>query len=96
VRFELLLTPQAEEDAAALTPSERRKAEAALDRMRDDLLDPVLASKRCESVFGPGGAEMWSSLVQPDDPDGLQIWWWFGPGDRQITVLAVTPHRSGG
>lgn len=92
VPFTVVLTEQADEDLAALAPVDRRRVGEALDRMGTDPLDPLLASYLYESTTGPGGEEVWESRVEPEEPDGLRIWWWFGREEQELTVLAIGPH----
>jgi hypothetical protein len=53
---------------------------------------PGLHSHSYQSVRGPGGATLWESYVENRTPSAWRIWWIYGPGDGQITIVTIGPH----
>lgn len=53
---------------------------------------PGLNSHPYQSVPGPGGAKLWESYVENKTPSAWRIWWIYGPGSEEITVVTIGPH----
>jgi hypothetical protein len=53
---------------------------------------PGLHSHDYQSIPGPGGATLWESYVENKTPSAWRIWWIYGPGDGEITVITIGPH----
>lgn len=53
---------------------------------------PGLNSHPYKSVPGPGGATLWESYVESKTPGAWRIWWVYGPGNGQITIVTLGPH----
>jgi hypothetical protein len=39
----------------------------------------------------PGG-KVWEAYVQNKTPGAYRVFWCYGPGKKDLTVLAITPH----
>lgn len=95
--FELLFTPEA---GGMLDAMEANRAHAAkLRKIRKTLAllesnprHPGLQSHQYESLAGPNGEKVWESYVENRTPGAWRIWWWYGPGKQQITILTIGPH----
>jgi len=44
-----------------------------------------------ESPFDPG-ARIFEAYAQTNTPGAYRIFWCYGPGSREITIIAITPH----
>ncbi|MGH3327648.1 MAG: hypothetical protein ACRDPT_07645 [Streptomycetales bacterium] len=53
---------------------------------------PGLHSHQYQSIPGPGGSPLWESYVENRTPSAWRIWWIYGPGRREITVVTLGPH----
>ena len=53
---------------------------------------PGLNSHAYQSIRGPGGSQLWESYVENRTPGAWRIWWIYGPGDGQITIVTIGPH----
>lgn len=53
---------------------------------------PSLNSHPYQSVPGPGGAMLWESYVENRTPGAWRIWWIYGPGDDQLTIVTIGPR----
>lgn len=95
--FTLLFT---EEAAGALRDLERNSTHAVkLKRVRHTLAlleanprHPGLQSHQYESLAGPDGEKVWESYVENRTPAAWRIWWWYGPGKSELTILTIGPH----
>jgi hypothetical protein len=41
--------------------------------------------------FKPG-EKVWEAYIQNNTPGAYRLFWCYGPGAGQITVIAMTPH----
>jgi len=97
VAYTLQFTPTA---AAVLDDLERsqqyakklKKVRNALGRLELDPRHPGLQSHRYESLAGPNGEPVWESYAENKTPSAWRIWWWYGPGQQEISILAIGPH----
>jgi hypothetical protein len=96
--FKLLYTREAENVLDDLRA--KRQYETKLKKVRKalSLLEqagprhPGLCSHDYQSVPGPGGATLWESYVENKVPSAWRIWWIYGPGDGDITIITIGPH----
>jgi len=44
------------------------------------------------SLKGPNGEKLFEAYVQQRMPAAYRIFWYYGPGRNQITIVAITPH----
>lgn len=97
MRSKLLFTARAQADLKALEAdkglAKRRKAVlAALGKMEVNLRHPGLNTHKFDSLTGPNGEEVFESYAENNTPAAYRIFWVYGPGKGQITVIAITPH----
>lgn len=69
-----------------------RKVRRALGRLQRDPSHPGLRSHKYSSMAGTNGEEVWDSYVENNTPSAWRIFWHYGPGAREITVVTITPH----
>ncbi|MBI1756888.1 MAG: hypothetical protein HYR64_07265 [Fimbriimonas ginsengisoli] len=92
--FTLLLTPLA---SAQLTEIEKdlrkyRKVRKCLGLIERDPLYPGLRSHRYAELDQLHGEKIWESYVENRAPGAFRVFWHYGPGQAEITVVAITPH----
>ena len=44
------------------------------------------------SLKGPGGEKVFEAYAEPATPAAYRIFWYYGPDEYQITIIAITPH----
>ncbi len=96
--FTLLLTPQAQSDLAALENDSGLAKRLKAARKTLGLLElhgpryPGLQSHKYDSLEGAHGEDVWESYAEQRTPAAYRIFWHYGPGQREITILAITAH----
>jgi hypothetical protein len=53
---------------------------------------PGLNSHLYKSVKGPNGEPLWESSVENNTPTTWRIFWVYGPGPDELTIVTVGPH----
>jgi len=94
---ELLFTPQADSDLNQLEsdPSKKRVLKAVrktLGLMETNLCHPSLQTHEFQSLKGPYGEKVFEAFAQQNTPSAYRVFWYYGPGRKEITIVAITPH----
>ncbi len=94
---ELLFTPQADKDLKELEsdPSKKRILKAVrktLGLMETNLRQPSLQTHQYQSLKGPNGEKVFEAYAQQNTPGAYRVFWYYGPGRKEITIAAITPH----
>jgi hypothetical protein len=97
VSFRLLFTPQALADYRAL---ERDKGLAKrLSAVRKTLgflqTNPRHPSLQCHeftSLSRTAGHKVFEAYAENQSSAAYRVFWYYGPGKGEITILAITPH----
>jgi hypothetical protein len=97
VSFELQFTERASNQLDALESDDglakRLKAvRKALGLLESNPRHPGLNTHKFESIKGPNGEEVFEAYAENKTPASWRIFWIYGPGRNQITVVAITPH----
>ena len=95
--FELLFTDQAGADLDRLEADQslakRLKAvRKALGYLETNPRHPGLNTHKFDSLRGPGGEEVFEAYAKNKTPAAWRIFWYYGPGKKRITIIAITPH----
>lgn len=69
-----------------------RKVRKALGQLQNNPRHPGLNSHKYSSLQGPGGEDVWDSYVENNTPSAWRIYWCYGPGPDQITIITIGPH----
>jgi len=93
----LIFTPQADSDLREMEddPSKKNILKAVrktLGFMETNLRHPSLNTHEFTSLKGPNGEKVFEAYVQQRTPAAYRIFWYYGPGRKQISVVAITPH----
>ncbi len=51
-----------------------------------------LNTHKYSSFVGPNGEDVFEAYAENNTPGAYRIFWYYGPGKNQITILAITPH----
>lgn len=97
ISYELQLTEDANLDIIELKKDNSKRAVAkavikSLKFMKVNLKHPSLNTHKYDEMVGPNGEEIFESYAQNNTPGAYRIFWYYGPGRRVITVVAITPH----
>lgn len=68
------------------------KVRRALGRLQVDPRYPSLQSHKYTSMKGVNGEDVWDSYVENKTPSAWRIFWHYGPGANEITVVSITSH----
>lgn len=95
--FALKFTPEAsrvlgELQSDAHLEKKLKKVRNALGRLSVNPRHPGLSSHKYTSMKGLDGAEVFDSYVENNTPSAWRIFWQYGPGEKTITILSITPH----
>ncbi len=95
--FTLHFTSEAQRQLAALeretSAAKRLKAvRKALGLMEINLRHPSLNTHKYQELTRLMGKEVFESYAEHKTPAAYRIFWHYGPGRRDITVLAITSH----
>ena len=75
-----------------LEPIKYHKVLKALVLMRDNLRHPSLSTHEYHSLRAPNGQKMFESYVENRTPSAWRIFWYYGPGNRFLTIHSITQH----
>lgn len=95
--FDIYLTDEAQERLNRLKIdkglSKRYKAvKKTLQYLSANPKHPGLQTHEFTSLKGPKGEKVFEAYAEQATPAAYRIFWYYGPGQSQITVLAITPH----
>ena len=95
--FELYFTEQAVSDLARLEKNnalkKRLKAvRKALGYLETNPRHPGLNTHKYSSLTGPSGEEIFEAYAENNTPAAYRIFWYYGPKQQAITIIAITPH----
>lgn len=93
--FRLLFPPLAETqlvDLKARNPTKYRRVLKCLGLVERDPKYPGLNSKRYKSLDGRHNEPIWESYVENNTPGAYRVFWHYGPGKDELTIVAITPH----
>ena len=95
MRFQLKFTSEAKNELEALSkqdPKKYKKVLKTLGLMETNLRHPGLKTHKYDSLEGPNGEEVFEAYVENRTPGAFRVFWFYGPNQQEITVLAITPH----
>src|SRR5437588_11211868 len=71
-----------------------KQVNKALRFLRDNPKHPGLNSHEYDSLDHPyeKDGKVWESYIQNETPGAYRLFWCYGPGKGEVTILAITPH----
>lgn len=95
--FDLKFTDQADDDLDLLEQSAhlRKRLKAvrkALGYLQSNPRHPGLNSHKYSSLQGMNGEEIFEAYAENNTPAAYRIFWHHGPGEKVITIIAITAH----
>lgn len=96
-RFTLKFTREARENLAELekNPGLKKRLKAVrktLGLMETNLRHPSLNTRNYHGLTGAKGEEVFEAYAEGKTPVAYRVFWHYGPGRGEITILAITPH----
>lgn len=53
---------------------------------------PSLNTHKYDSLRGPNGEEVFEAYAQNNTPGAYRVFWYYGPGEKIISIVAIVPH----
>ena len=95
---EIMITAAAQKELSAVATGRRadpiraKKLRKAINTLANNPNHPGLHSHRYTSLDNAFDAPIWQSYVENHSPAAWRVWWFYGPGPEQITIVAIGPH----
>ena len=95
--FDIFLTDEAEEQLDRLKSdrglSKRYKAvKKAILFLSQNPRHPGLQTHEFTSLKGSKGEKVFEAYAEQATPAAYRIFWYYGPKEKQITIISITPH----
>lgn len=95
--FDIFLTDEAGEQLERLKIdkglSKRHKAvKKAIQFLSQNPRHPGLQTHAFTSLNGPQGEKLFEAYAEQATPAAYRIFWYYGPKEKQITIISITPH----
>jgi hypothetical protein len=96
-KFGLHLTPECKAQIAAVSANPHYSGlefqiKAAITKLVHDPKYKGLNTHRYSSLSEKYKCDVWESYVQNNTSGAWRLFWRYGPNDKEITLLLVTPH----
>lgn len=95
MQFRLQFSTQAKDTLANLEqtdPKKYRKVIKTLALMETNLRHSSLQTHKYDALSGLNGEEVFEAYVENKTPAAFRVFWYYGPDQEVITILAITPH----
>ncbi len=60
--------------------------------METNLRHRSLQTHQYQSLKGPNGEKVFEAYAKQNTPGAYRVFWYYGPGRKEITIVAITPH----
>jgi hypothetical protein len=95
--FDIFLTDEAGEQLDRLKSDtgliKRYKAvKKAILFLSQNPRHPGLQTHEFTSLKGPKGEKIFEAYAEQATPAAYRIFWYYGPKEKQITIISITPH----
>lgn len=95
--YDLLFTDQAYDDFEKLEQTKALKkrlkaVKKALGYLEINPRHPGLNTHKHSAFRGIKGEEVFEAYAENNTPAAYRIFWHYGPGKKEITIIAITPH----
>ena len=95
--FRLLFTEEAKENLHKLESDSGlakrlRAVRKALGLLESNPRHPGLRTHEFVSLSGPRGEKIFEAYAEQSAPAAYRVFWHYGPGKGEITIIAITPH----
>ncbi len=69
-----------------------KKLTKTLDHLRNNPRHPGLETHDIDALSKRYGVKVWQSYLENRTPAAGRLFWVYGPGRKEITILAIEPH----
>jgi hypothetical protein len=69
-----------------------RRWAKCIERLREDPFHPGLRSHEITDLSRRYGRKVFQSYLENNTPGAGRMFWVYGPGDHEITVIGLEPH----
>ena len=95
--FEILVTDEAWDQLSRLQTdkglAKRYKAvKKAIQFLSRNPRHPGLRTHEFTTLKGPKGEKVFEAYAEQSTPAAYRIFWYYGPEEHQISIVAITPH----
>lgn len=93
--FQLLFLPKAKETLLFLEKNDQKKYKKVLKTLGILSSNPrhqSLNTHKYHGLSSPNNEEIFEAYVENKTPSAYRIFWFYGPEQKYITILAITPH----
>ena len=80
------------DDIEANYPDKHEKVLKTLGLMATNLRHPGLKTHEYLSLSGPNNEKVFEAYVENKTTAAYRVFWYYGPEQGTITILAITPH----
>ncbi len=97
MKFNLILSEQSKIDLKKLKSEGNKKAVLktvikTLKFLQENPRHPGLNTHSYESIKGPNGEKVFEAYAQNQTANAYRVFFYYGHGEREITVFTITPH----
>ena len=95
MQFRLEFSPEAEialNTLQTMDPKKYRKILKTLGLLETNLRHPGLNTHKYDSLSGPDRQPVFEAYVENKTPAAFRVFWYYGPGQGVLTILAIVPH----
>lgn len=95
MEFDLVFQLEAEATLIKLEQTDKNKYKKVLKTlglMQTNLRHPGLKTHKYDSLSGFQGEEVFEAYVENNTPGAYRVFWYYGPDQKMITILAIIPH----
>ena len=64
----------------------------ALSYLQQNPRHPGLKTHKYGALIGMNGEEVFEAYAQNNTPGAYRVFWFYGPGKKEITIIAITSH----
>jgi hypothetical protein len=95
--YQLLFTEQANKDLDFIeqNPNLKKRLKAVrktLGYLETNPRHPGLHTHKFSSLTGPNQEEIFEAYAENNTPAAYRIFWYYGPYQKDITIVAITAH----
>jgi hypothetical protein len=96
-KFKLLFTREAQAALSSLIKDQSaakrlRAVRKTLFLLETNPRHPSLHTHEYSKLIGPQGQKVFEAYAENKTPAAFRIFWHYGPGSRQMTIVAITAH----
>jgi len=95
MNFQIEFSSSARDSLANLQKLDAKKYNKVLKTlglMATNLRHPSLKTHKLDTLSGPNEEEVFEAYVENKTPAAFRVFWYYGPDQGVITVIAITPH----